>query len=293
MKKFLALFLLLSVALSCSDDSNLPGESFGDGPKIVGFGQAFTTVSYFADEGQVEQSYPVNLIGLGNGEVSSEPIVINYEIYTGGTPEDGLETTAEQGVEFEMPSTGTITIPAGGTFGMLPITVNTGNLDPDVPTQVVVKLTSATEGTVIAEQYQYMRIIFVGCLADLAGTYTVTITRESTGVVSTQLNEVVTQTGINQFRTSNTGTFLPNQAPDPTRQGFNFSVLCGEILVPSQGLFDNQYSNEVVGVPFISGPAVGLEGKVIDENTFMIRYKANAGGATGFITWNATYVRNN
>ncbi|RZJ34349.1 MAG: hypothetical protein EOO51_10110 [Flavobacterium sp.] len=287
MKKLLSFVFIVAAALSCTNDSNLPGDSFGEGPKIVGFGTSLEAISYFSDEGVVEKSFPVNLIGLGNGQTSSEPIVVNYTV-------DTEASTAVEGVEYDFgDATGSITIPAGGTFGMLNLNVHTGSFNPDVPTQLVLKLTSASGETVVGAEESTLTVKFVGCLADLEGTYTITLKRESTGAVSTQTNQHIVQTGTNQFRTENTGSFTPGQAPDPNRQGFNFTVLCGEIVVPSQGLFDNQYSNEVVGVPMTTGDYVGFEGHVIDANSFIIRYKANAGGATGFITWTATYVRNN
>lgn len=293
MKKLLSFVFIVAAALSCSDDSNLPGDSFGEGPKIVGFGTSLEALSYFSDEGVVEKTFPVNLIGLGNGQTSSEPIDVHYEVVTSAAEGEPV-TTAVEGVEYNFADTsGNITIPAGGTFGMLHLNVNTGSFNPDVPTQLVLRLTSATGETVVGEQDSVLVIKFVGCLADLDGIYTISLKRESTGVVSTQTNQHVTETGVNQFITENTGSFTPGQAPDPNRQGFNFTVLCGEIVVPSQGLFDNQYSNEVVGVPMVEGDYVGFEGHVIDANSFVIRYKANAGGATGFITWTATYVRNN
>lgn len=278
--------MLIAIAIGCTDDDLKPEGDF-TGDKIVGFASNLASVSYFADEGPVQREFAVNLIGLGNGQVSTEDIVVNYTIDTDAS-------TAVEGQEFDfVNSTGQIVIPAGSTFGMFPLIVNTGNLDPDLPTEIVIKLTSASGTTVVGQQYSTMRIVFVGCLADLAGTYTVSLLRESTGAITTQTMEVVTETGTNSFRTTRTGSFNPGQAPDPSRQGFNFEVLCGNIVVPKQGLFDNQYSNEVVGVPMSSGPYEGLEGSVIDENSFKIRYKANAGGATGFITWTATYVRSN
>lgn len=272
--------MLVAIAIGCTDDDLKPEGDF-TGERIVGFGSNLQSVSYFADEGPVEKTFPVNLIGLGNGQVASEDIVINYEV-------DMANSSATEGVEFNFAdASGQIILPAGSTFGTFPLIVNTGNLDENVPTELVVKLTSAS-GAVVGAQYSTLKIVFVGCVADIAGTYTLEITRESTGNTTTMTNEVVTEVGINKFRTTNTGTFTPGQAPN---QGFTFEVLCGNIVVPSQGLFNNAFSNEVVGVPMVTGDYIGLEGKVIDENTFVIRYKANAGGATGYITFTAVYTR--
>jgi hypothetical protein len=96
-------------------------------------------------------------------------------------------------------------------------------------------------------------------------------------------------TAINTFKTTNTGTFGAGQAPD---QGFTFNVVCGEIFVPSQGLFNNYYmGNEVVGVPLTTGPYAGMQGHVIDATHFVVKYKAYAGTTSGYITWTSTYTK--
>lgn len=284
MKKLLMLLIVAGAAFSCTDDDLKPEGDF-TGEKIVGFASNLQSISYFADEGPVEREFAVNLIGLGNGQVATEDIVVNYTI-------DTENSTAVEGREFDFQNTsGQVVIPAGSTFGMFPLLVNTGNLDENLPTQLVVKLSSAS-GAVVGAQYNTIRIVFVGCVADIAGTYSVSVLRESTGATLVRPNETITETGINKFMTSSSGTLANTSSPDPSRAGFHFEVLCGDIVVPSQGLFDGQYpGNEVVGVPFADGALVGLEGKVIDENTFKIRYKANYGGATGFVTFVATYTR--
>lgn len=293
MKKLLALAIVMAAAIGCTDDDLPNGPNLQpSGQFIVGFPEAATSYSYFADEGQVQREFPVILIGGNGGNPSDQPLVVNYEIVP-FDPATGEGSTATEGVEYNLANTtGQITIPAGADFVNFPILVNTCCLDADVATSVVIKLTSVSGGddSIISENNSTFTVNFVGCQADLAGTYTVVVVRESNNASTTQTNQSITQVDINEFKTQNTGTFTPGQAPD---QGFFFNVLCGEITVPSQGLFAGLYSNEVVGVPMDSGDYAGFEGHVLDENTFKIRYKANAGGATGYITWTSTYTRNN
>lgn len=286
MKKLLALALVMAAAISCTDDDLTQGPNLEPSAQfIVGFPEAAVSYSYFEDQGQVQREFPVVLIGGNFGNPSDQPLVVHYEI--------DPSSTATEGQEFNfVNNTGTVTIPAGSDFVQFPLLVNTCCLNLSEKTTLVVKLTSVTgvDGSVISANNSTFTVNFVGCQADLAGTYTVSVLRESSNTTTTQTNQTITEVSTNYFKTQNTGTFNPGQAAD---QGFFFNVLCGEITVPSQGLFAGTYSNEVVGVPFDSGDYAGLQGIVISPNQFKIRYKANAGGTTGYITWTSTYTRNN
>ena len=281
MKKLLILSALALGMFSCSDDGRLNGDIL-TGDKIAGFQNAAITASYFADEGPVTMDIPVTLIGLGNGQVSDSDIVLNYAI-------DNVNSSAVSGVEYTLPATGQVTIPAGSEFGILPITVNTGSFDPEVSTKVVITLTSATEGVVIGEQYKSVTFNFVGCLADLEGTWSVSVLREANNTTFSIPLETVTQTAINEFNGSSTGTFTPGQAPD---MGFEFTVLCGTVEIPDQGLFMGAFGNRLEGVALEEGPGEGQHGYVsADGNTMVIRYRAEA-SANSFLYFTSTYTRN-
>lgn len=277
MKKiFIAAFIALTLS-ACNDDDRLANDDLR-GDKVAGFAQAIQSVSYFEDLGQVTVNVPVTLLGLGNGQAPSEPIEITYEVNTAAS-------TAVEGTEYNfIDNSRKVVIPAGSTFANIPLLVNTGTLNESSATKLVLNLTQASAGTVVLQSSKEVAVTFVGCLADLAGTYTAVTVNAATGAVFTQANQTIFETGINSFRTTNTGTFSPGQAPN---QGFNFTVLCGEVDVPSQGLFNGQYSNEVVGVP----DETGADGHVINSNSFAIKYKANGGGGV-YTTWTTTYTRN-
>ena len=281
MKKLLMLLIVAGAAFSCTDDDLKPEGDF-TGPKIVGFGNSFESVAYFEDEGVVGREFPVNIIGLGNGEVATEDIIVNYVIDTEGS-------TAVEGTEFNFTDTsGQIVIPAGSTFGMFPLNVNTGNFNPTEKTQLILKLTSASGETVVGEQYSSLRIVFVGCqsqIATAAGTgYSLTVTNTTSGAVRVFPGvETITLTDINTFATTTTGTWLLGQLASPT-QAFNFVDICGEITVPSQNL-GNFYSNLVRGYS-----ADGVDGMVVDADNFYIDYEITF--VAGDQKYRAVYTRN-
>lgn len=277
MKKLLSLMIIIAAAVSCTDDDLKPEGDF-TGPKIVGFGTSFESVAYFADEGTVDRTFPVNLIGLGNGEVSDEPIEVSYTI-------DTENSTAVEGNEFDFADTsGKVIIPAGQTFGMFPLKVNTGNFNPTEKTQLVLKLTTATGETVVGEQYSTLRIVFVGCQSELAGNYTLVVTNNSTGFQRTFLAEDVDLIDINTFHTESSGTYVLGAFP-VADQGFRFIDICGEITVPEQNLAD-YYSNLLRGIS-----ADGVDGHVIDENSFEITYEITF--AAGNVNYTGVYTQNN
>ncbi len=104
-------------------------------------------------------------IGLaGNGELSNSPITISYKVNL-------AKSTALLGTEFNFAnSTGQITIPAGSTFANIPLIVNTGSLNLTQKTEVVIDLSSTTEG-VISNKNKSIKVVFVGCATSLEGNY--------------------------------------------------------------------------------------------------------------------------
>ncbi len=165
MKKLLTLALLASAFIACTDD-DIREEQNLIGPQVVGFNSSFQSVAYFEDLGAVQRDFPVNLINSGNGQLTGADIEVSYEI-------NYDLSTATEGVEFDfIDSTGKVVIPAGTNFGMIPMMVNTGNLNPTEKTELVINLVESTPGSVIGNQYKTMKIVFVGCSTELEGTYT-------------------------------------------------------------------------------------------------------------------------
>jgi hypothetical protein len=233
MKKLMTLMIVAASFLSCSDDGIKTEQDLSKGPKVVGFATNLATVAYFSDQGAILRKFPMNLIGNGNGQVSSSDIQVSYTV--------DPASTAVAGREYSMvDTTGKITIPSGTTFGEFPLTVNTGRFSSTVKTQLILNLTTSTPGSVVGAQYSQLRIVFVGCLSQLAGNYSKRTTW--VGGSFTRTDEVVTLVGVNTFKTRYVGnwplgTFTP--------AGYSFIDICGEITVPDGSL--GQYSNEVKG----------------------------------------------
>ncbi len=282
MKKIILLAAIAFASFSCNtDDSNLDDENFINSPQVVGFSGKFETVAYFADEGPVSREFPVDVINMGAGNPFGEDITITYSV--------DPTSTAVEGQEYSfLDNSRQVVIPAGGSFGMLPLTINTGQLNPTMKTQLIINLTAVDkDGFVIADQQKQFKVIFVGCQSQLAsvtpGDYTVVVTRND-GIVRTYLNENIGFVSVNYFKTSTTGTWAAGTiAPD---QGYNFTDICGDITVAEQGLAQGYYSNTVKGLT-----SDGTDGFVTDNNNFQVKYEISF--AAGNRTYTNVYTRSN
>ena len=288
MKKLLIFALSAAALISCTDDDIRTEHQLDSGPKVVGFNTNIQTVSYFEDLGTIDREFPINLIGTGNGQFSESDIVVEYEV-------DMVQSTAVEGVEFDfLDTSGTMTIPAGSSFGMFPLAVHTGNFDPLQKTELIVKLTSSTAGSTVAGQVKYntLRIVFVGCLSNIVtgalgstDSFACTIVRDDGGTWY-RGNEIVELVDINTYKSTTTGGWAAGTiAPD---QGYNFMDICGDISVPQQGLCQGYYSNEVYGLT-----DDGTDGTVVDFSTgndYEITYEITF--AAGNRQYTNTYVRN-
>ncbi|MFT5753205.1 MAG: hypothetical protein ACI924_000413 [Flavobacterium sp.] len=279
MKKILSLFAISTVLFSCTNDDIRIEHQLDSGSKIIGFSKSFETVSYFADEGQIQLGFPVTLIGSGNGQVLSAPIEIQYEV-------DLANSTATEGVEFEFANTnGKITIPAGGTFADFPLLINTGQLNPTSKTELFINLVSASNSTVVGTQYQSLKVIFVGCQSLVAGDYTVSVKRADVATPYVFTGETVTATSVNNFITRTSGNYAFGVLQGTT-QGYNFVDICGEITIPEQNLA-GIYSNLLRP----NSANNGLDGTVTDINTFITKYEIGFTGNTVWRSFTSTYTR--
>lgn len=273
MKKFITLMFVAASFLSCSDDDIKVEQDLSKGSKVVGFAAGVATVPYFSDQGTVLRKFPMNLIGNGNGQVSSSDIQVSYTI--------DPTSTAVAGREYSMvDTTGKITIPAGTTFGQFPLNVNTGQFSPTVKTELILNLTTSSSGSVVGTQYSKLRIVFVGCLSQLQGNYNVSIT--SSGVTASRTDEVVTRTATNTFRTRYVGRYA---AATFNPQGYTFVDICGEISLPADQTLGG-YSNSVYG---IGAYGAGIDGKVTSATRFEVKH--NIAFAAGDQTQNYVYTR--
>ena len=278
MKKIIALFTLTIVGISCSEDSKLPDAQFGNTPRVVGFLKTTQNVPFFFDQGVVRKEFPFDVLGTGTGAPYNSDITLTYSV--------DASSTAVVGDEFNWVNSGSsVVIPAGQSFGILPLDINTGNFDPVAKTSLILNITAVDqEGFVISNQSKQVTINFIGCLSELAGTYTVVVTRGD-GITVTRLNEIISYQDVNYFRTTTTGTFsVAAISPPAPFAGFYFTDICGDISVDLQNL-GGFYSNTVKGLT-----TDGTDGKVTDINHFKITYEVSF--AAGNQVYTNVYTRN-
>jgi hypothetical protein len=276
MKKIIALLAFAIVGASCSDSSNLPDENFGSTPRVVGFLKTTQNVPFFTDEGVVLKEFPFDVLGTSDGSLYNQDLTITYSV--------DPSSTAVAGVEFDWVNAASqVVVPAGSSFGMLPLNINTGNFNPTAKTTLVLNMTAVDkEGFVISNQNSQVKINFIGCLSELAGTYTVVVTRGD-GVVRTYTNEVVELVDVNYFKTTTTGQWAAGTiAPD---QGYNFTDICDDISVNDQHLAQEYYSNTVKGLT-----TDGTDGEVTSSTSFKVTYEISF--AAGNQVYTNVYTEN-
>lgn len=237
--KLIALTLLTLVTFSaCVEDSQ---EDFGSGPHVVGFRNAQGSYIYTDnDTDPVQISEPINLIGGSNGTTSSENINISFSV--------DASSTAISGTHYSLNTTGnTISIPSGSDFTQLPITVYPTTLPPNVPLTIVINLTQVGSGNaVVSDAKKSITVTIAKCASDLAGNYSLTVTRLDNNAVYNFPNEVITELSLGEYVTSTTGPYDDLTDDGAPRNGFIFKDVCQSIVIDEQFLGDF-YSNLVFG----------------------------------------------
>jgi len=270
MKNLNKLFILLIIpflSVSClvEDDENTGLQGIENSPTAVGFRSAVAVETYFEDIGAVNSEYPLDILGGNSGVLPSEDLLVNYSI--------DPSSTAMEGNEFDFVDTsGVLTIPAGSSFAQFPLVVNTGNFDAETPTELILKLTDVSgPNSVVSANNDELRITFVGCRADLEGTYDVTTVRLSDNTTYAIGPSFLTELATNTFQTETTGQFGLVTV---------FTVICGEITITSQNL-GGIYSNQVSGTGSIDA----------DTGDFIIDYRITPLFADPFVAYTSTYIK--
>ena len=273
-------FISSMLFVSCIvDDEDEYLDGLSNTPYTIGFQTKVAVESYFSDTGAIEKSYPVVIIGGKDGSNPTSDIAIEYVVNT-------TLSTAVEGQEFDFTdNSGTLIIPAGSDFANFNLLVNTGGLDPDAPTKLVLDLNganSSNEKAVVADSRKRIEITFVGCKATLAkpdepATYLLEMTSARGNVTR---EEKIFYTGPNQFRTSSVGHWdsLPGCFCFP------FEVVCGEVFVPD-GILSDYYSNEVKGIN-PDGPDGFVNPETLD---ITVTYTVVLGGSP--VIYTAKYTR--
>lgn len=237
--KILLLTLLSTVAIiSCVKDDE---EDFGKGPLIVGFKNTVGSYIYTDnDTNPVQITEAINLIGGSNGTSSKENISISFSV--------DPSSTAIAGSEYTINATGnSVTIPAGADFVQLPITINPTVLPGNNPKTIVINLNQVSTGNaVISDEKKSITITIAKCASDLAGLYSLTVTRLDTGAVYNFPNELITELALGVYETSTTGPYFDLTDDGAPRNGFIFKDVCQSVVIEEQNLGD-YYSNLVEG----------------------------------------------
>jgi len=215
LNKLFLLFLLPLIATSCLvDDTAETG--LDTSPYIVGFAKKSGLESHFSDVGAVDAPIGVNLLGGQSGKPLTSDLIVTVEI--------DPSSTAVEGQEFSLLSN-TFAIPAGTTFGQIPLQVNTGNLDPNQPTFVILKLTNVVGGGVASALADTYKLTFVGCQSDHAGAYTCPEI-SAAGAPNTTITELAPNT----YRIE-AMPFLAFGGAGGAPAWMDFTNICGDITV--------------------------------------------------------------
>ncbi|MBQ0769829.1 MAG: hypothetical protein KBT58_11085 [Bizionia sp.] len=272
--KILLLVLTLSALnFSCLVDDEDEGglQGIENSAYLIGFAKKTENESYFVDEGAIVKNYPVSILGGNAGNPTTSDVAVTFTV--------DPSSTAVAGNEYNL-TTSSFVIPAGANYGTIPVTINTGGLDPDAPTFLKLNLTSST-GSVISDLNDSLTINFVGCQSEVdTFTYAVTTIRISDGGLMNSQLENITMESVNVFRTATVGPYGPGAAGGSIggTEGFTFNDVCGEITVESQNLV-SLYSNQVFG----SGSVDPVTGDI--EITYTITF------GSGDRVFTSTYVK--
>ncbi|MES2864314.1 MAG: hypothetical protein V4666_09375 [Bacteroidota bacterium] len=242
---------LFSIALlfSCVKDDV---EDFKSGTYIVGFKSSASSYIYTgADTDPAHITEPIDLIGGGDGTPSDSNITVQFSV--------DASSTAIAGTDYTIDVTGNqVTIPAGSDFTLLPMTINPVVLPGNTPKTIVINLTQvSSNNATISDADKQITITIAKCESNLAGDYSLEVTRIDNGAVYNFTTETITSTGtLGEYITSSTSEFgdlalggtQDLTAAGAPRNGFLFNDICQSISIPEQNLGD-YYTNLVFGNP--------------------------------------------
>lgn len=236
------MLLSIVVIVSCVKDDV---ENFSEGSYIVGFKNTQGAYIYTdLDVNPVQISEAITLIGGSNGTANPESITIPFSVDASSTAIAGTDYTINA-------SGGSVTIPAGMDFVLLPITINPSVLPGNQPKTIVINLGQPNANTVVSDSKRTITITIAKCESDLSGVYSLQVTRLDNNAVYNFPNEIITALpaqGLGVYETSTTGPYDDLTLDGAPRNGFIFKDVCQSIQIDEQNLGD-YYSNLVYGNP--------------------------------------------
>ncbi len=282
LKYFLLLFFSVGIITSCWDDEAIY-ELNDDGPNLVGFRDANTTIGGIANGDEYSFLLPIKVFGPTVTELTAA-VTATVETST-GTP-GANEIIATEGVHYRLDNP-TITLEKGNNYlGNFPITLlSEGIVAPLAQTPVVFLRVTQVDGAgnVLHSGKPIKITLNYLCFSNLAGNYKLTIERTSTTGANSVIerDEVITETATGTYRTTYVGHWTPDQLA-PGKPGFTFTDVCNNITIAEQNLAD-YWANIVTG----QGAPNGTYNP--ETGTIYLEYTVCASGACNI--YKCTYVR--
>jgi hypothetical protein len=280
LRNILLLVLVVFTGNSCFDDKALY-ELNDDGPTMVGFRDGISSYGAIADGQEYPFVLPIRVFGPGLSNVKST--------VTATISVDTEASTAIEGTHFRIDNK-TITLdPANNLLNNFQVTMLTQGIEaplPEAPVMVLkVETTNSTDG-VIASGKTIAVTLNYACFSNLAGTYSLVVTRtnyDGAVTVYPAVQDVIVSTGkVGEYHTSWVGHYFPGGAGPlgaPATEGFIFTDVCSQLSVPQQDL-GNYYSNQVSGTDF----------GTVDKETGVITLYYQITFAAGIRTYVSVYT---
>lgn len=274
--KFAAIAIILATFSSCLFDDDVT--DYGDGINIIDFPSSTIDGTFDIGIDEAEFDVPARLVG-GNGAAAPSDVAVTYVI-------DAEQTTAVEGVNYEVLNGGVFTFPAGETAATFPIKIISSSLDPDlaVPLTIALKLTNATGSFPVAVSTKASTGTIVINLKplcpisdDLSGTHTYTQTQiqygdgngTSTGtVIAGTISGSVTWTEVAPTGSQQAGTVgkyslddasfgvfgaVYDDDPAVGPNGAFFTWVCRELLFSGSDQYSDTFTYNIISV---TGPVM-------------------------------------
>lgn len=275
LKYILILFLALGTFHSCLVDDETKYDLNDKGPNLAGFEINRTTVSGIADG--TEYTFPMKVKIVG-------PTVMDLTSDIDLTVSVDASSTAVEGTHYRIDNP-TVTLTAANNYlGLVDITMlTTGIATPLAEAPILIlNAESAVGDDMVTNNGKQLEITMnFACYSEFQGNYDMTVIyTATTGAVTTfTRNEVITKTGVEEYRTTYVGHWTPAQMA-PGTPGFTFMNSCNKLTIPNQ-LLASYWANEV------EGTAIGTADPVTGD--LYMEYSVCYGGACRY--YKCTYVR--
>ncbi len=180
-KLLIGLLLIGATVSSCILDDDVT--DFGQGPHVVQFAARQTTGNFLLTEEKPIYTLEVPIVVLGgDGSPLDQDVQVNVSV--------NAASTAQEGVEYALPSTSEIFIHGGTGQGIFSLEIISENLDAFEPKKIILQIDSASEN--VADFNKTEITLQAICESHIEGDYTyangvtrdVTISEVSEGVFS-------------------------------------------------------------------------------------------------------------